>query len=104
MEKKVSYVKPCDTGEGKVIAEFTYGGSLHGECVFNPKILCEKISGHPSFSGVKCSLKLGMAGFAFDGKSIVANKNGRIVVRMAEDEKDALAAADYVVGVILGGD
>lgn len=103
MEKKVSYIKPCDTGEGKLIAEVIYGRESQRECVFNPKLLCEKISGHPSFSGVKCSLKLGMAGFTFEGKSVVANKSGRIVVRMAEDEKDALAAADYVVGVILGG-
>lgn len=102
MDGKVSYVRPCDAGEGKVIAEVVYSRASDGGSVFDPDSMCDRLSSHPAFSSVKCSVKLGMAGFTYEGKSVVVNRKGSITVRMADDEEDALAAADYVCKVILG--
>jgi hypothetical protein len=97
MKKHVSLISPCVTDERKVMVEVVYGGGS-GKQVFNPKTMCERLS---SFRNLKCSPRLGLACLDYKGLRVLVNKNGKLVVRKASTKKEALAAADYIAGLII---
>lgn len=89
------------TEEGKTSAETHLApaneetGDSAADFFDSPK-LCWALNNSQVFSQVKCSEKLGIAKVNLDGKTIVVSKAGRINVRRAENEEDALKATQLV--------
>jgi len=97
----ITYIRPCVTEAGKISAEAHLGhrdaerGSSTPE-FFDPAMLCWTLNGSQIFNNVKCSEKLGIAKVEMNGMTIVVSKGGRINVRKANDEDDALKATRLV--------
>jgi len=95
------YLRPCVTEAGKISAE-THLAPRGREPVdstsefFDSARLCWAVNGSQAFNRVKCSEKLGIAKLEINGKTIVVSKSGRINVRRADDEEDALRATRLV--------
>jgi len=97
----IVYLRPCVTEAGKISAE-THLAPRGREPVdstsafFDSARLCWALNGSQVFKRVKCSEKLGIAKVEINGKTIVVSKGGRINVRRADDEEDALRATRLV--------
>jgi len=95
------YLRPCVTEAGKISAE-THLAPRGREPVdstsefFDSARLCWAVNGSQVFNRVKCSEKLGIAKLEINGKTIVVSRSGRINVRRADDEEDALRATRLV--------
>ncbi len=100
MRRRVCVLSPCVTDARMVMAEVVYERGRGGD-VFPPKLLCERLAAARAFSSVKCSVKLGIACFGFGGVRVLVNKSGKIVVRKARSEAEAVSAADYVARLLL---
>jgi len=97
----IVYLRPCVTEAGKISAE-THLAPRGRRPVdstsefFDSARLCWALNGSQVFNRVKCSEKLGIAKLEINGKTIVVSKSGRINVRRADDEEDALRATRLV--------
>ena len=97
----ITYIRPCITEAGKISAEAYLGhrNAERGDSMpefFDPATLCWTLNGSQIFNDVKCSEKLGIAKVEMNGMTIVVSKGGRINVRKANDEGDALKATRLV--------
>jgi len=95
------YLRPCVTEAGKISAEthLTPRGRKPVDSTsefFDSARLCWAVGGSQVFNRVKCSEKLGIAKLEINGKTIVVSKSGRINIRRADDEEDALRATRLV--------
>ncbi len=97
----IIYLRPCITEAGKISAE-THLAPANKESAdstpafFDSAKLCWALNSSQTFNRVKCSEKLGIAKVDVNGKTIVISKGGRINVRRAEDEQDALRTTRLV--------
>ena len=97
----ITYLRPCVTETGKISAE-TYLAPSNEESAdlapafFDSARLCWALNSSEIFNRVKCSEKLGIAKADLNGKTIVISKSGRINVRRAENEEDALRTTRLV--------
>jgi len=97
----ITYLRPCVTEVGKISAE-THLAPGHEESAdstlafFDSARLCWALNSSQIFNRVKCSEKLGIAKVDVNGKTIVISKGGRINVRRAENEEDALRTTRLV--------
>lgn len=89
--------KPCLTDSQMVMAEIhlasrevNYGYVDPGFCEILPLY----------FKSVKCSQTLGIARIEFEEKEILVSQTGKIIIRHAENEKDALRMCDLLSRVI----
>lgn len=90
-----TYLRPCTTEAGKISAEthLSHSSEESGGSTlefFDSARLCWTLNNSKIFNRVKCSEKLGIAKMEINGKTIVISKGGRINVRKAENEEDAL--------------
>jgi len=97
----ITYIRPCVTEAGKISAETHLAPSSEESAdstleFFDSSKLCWALNSSQIFNRVKCSEKLGIAKTEINGKTIVISKGGRINVRRAEDEKDALRTTRLV--------
>ncbi len=91
----ITYLRPCITEAGKISAETHLAPSSEESAnstlaFYDSARLCWALNSSQIFDRVKCSEKLGIAKLDVNGKTIVVSKNGRINVRRAENEQDAL--------------
>jgi hypothetical protein len=90
----MTYIRPCVTEAGKVSAEtHLVPGVEDKESSYgflDSSKLCWLLNLSEVFSSIKCSQNLGIAKMEFAGKTIVVSKAGRINIRTAESEEDAL--------------
>jgi len=97
----IVYLRPCVTEAGKVSAETHLAPRGRGPVdstseFFDSARLCWALNGSQVFNRVKCSEKLGIAKVELNSKTVVVSKSGRINVRRADDEEDALRATRLV--------
>lgn len=97
----ITYLRPCMTEAGKISAETHLAprsekSADSTSAFFDSARLCWALNSSQIFNRAKCSEKLGIAKLDFNGKTIVISKGGRINVRRAEDEQDALRTTRLV--------
>ena len=84
--------KPCMTEDGKIIATARLG--KHIEISRSYELLRAK------FADAKCSEKLGIIKINYMGKTVMVFRNGKISIRKAEDENDAIETIKKVTEVL----
>jgi nitrogen fixation NifU-like protein len=87
--ESITRVYPCDTDPNKVIVEVDLANGCSGD-YFNAERMFELFKENPELEDVKCSTKLGLAKFRISKKEVNVFKNGKIIVREADDEADAI--------------
>jgi len=100
-ESGITYIHPCVSEKGKVMAEARLDRGPEGSVdlkygFFDPYMMCYIIKNCGFFKDVKCSSKLGIAKIEHEGKTIIINQNGKIDVRKAVSREDALETVRFV--------
>ena len=93
----IAYIRPCVTEVGKVMAEANLSFrkiSKYG--FFDPYVMCEILNYCQIFESIRCSPSLGFAKISYQGKTILLFQNGKINVRKAKDQEDALDTIHFV--------
>jgi len=85
----ISYINPCPSDAHAVTVEVSLASGEHAKHGYYDMVTLDRIlGGHvPS---LKVSPSLGMARIELEGRSIMAFGEGRILIRRALDEEDAL--------------
>lgn len=107
-ESGITYIHPCVSEAGRVMAEARLTKGPEGEVknlkygFFDPYMMCYTLKNCGFFTDVKCSTKLGVAKIEYDGKTIIINHKGKIDVRRARDKEDALTTIRFVGRTLWG--
>ena len=98
----MALITPCIVDAKKFQAEVQLQnmGSKYG--FLDSVLLCSFLESCEKFEEVKCSPKLGIARINYDKKEILLSPNGRVVIKLAKDEEDALQTADLISKVLWG--
>jgi len=94
-EAGITYVHPCISEAGKVMAEAKLASGPEGSVnlkfgFYDPIMLCWALEVSGLFNDFKCSTNLGVAKLNIDGKTVMVFKDGRVNVRAAKDKQDAI--------------
>lgn len=79
---QISLSRPCVEDPTRYIAE----------CNLGEKLIMERLCGilkESGLKGVKCSIKLGVARFEFEGRSVMLYQSGRVDIRRIQNIDEA---------------
>ena len=91
MEIRLS--RPCVEDPSRYIAECHLGKCL------DMKKLCE-ILGNTGAKELKCSIRLGVARFELDGRSVMLYKSGRVDIRRIQNTAEAQNVMEKVMSMV----
>nr|MDO8099510.1 hypothetical protein [Candidatus Njordarchaeota archaeon] len=97
-------VNPC-TEDGFVTLESklkTSTGTGSKEVYFDPAKMCEELKKIKEFSKIRCSKEIGYAIVEFGTKRIHVFKEGKIIIRHADNQQDAKRALRMIREVLSG--
>ncbi len=86
--KLTIYTKPCITEKDRIMANTTLDINLDFER------MCDMLK--TEFKDVVCSQKLGIVKINWKGKTILIFKSGKVSIRKAESEDDAIKTLETV--------
>ena len=93
-----AFLNPCITDGEKVMAELYLAAREVDYGYLDPQF-CEYVN---LYFTAKCSQSLGIARIEYENKEILLSQTGKVVVRQAESEEDALETVDLVHRVVSG--
>lgn len=99
MVKKSAVFEPCITDSDMVMAEI-YLAPQKVDYGFLDPGFCDVLPLY--FASVKCSKKLGIARVEHEGKEILLSYSGKLIVRQAKTEEDALKACNVLSRLVSG--
>lgn len=85
--------RPCIEDPARYIAECHLGKKLVMEK------LCELLRSK-DVKELKCSVKLGVARFDFEGRSVMLYKSGRVDIRRIQDTGEAQGVLERIVSLV----
>ena len=91
--------KPCITDAEKVMAEIHLAHREVDYGYLDPSF-CEVLPLY--FETAKCSQSLGIGRIEYNGKEVLISQNGKVVVRHADNERDALEVCSLLSRIISG--
>ena|GEM_PF-395391 len=100
LKKKITLISPCDTDPNKIIIEVDIGEGRKD--YFDGEKLSEILESNIGLRGVKCSLKLSLWKFEVDGKKVHVFKNGKLVIKEADSEEDAIETLSRIKELLSG--
>lgn len=94
-EKDVTYIHPCVTEAGKIMAKARLTPRLENADelkygFYDPIQLCTILNNADFLREARCSSKLGIAKVILNEKTVLIHKDGRITVRKAHDKEDVI--------------
>lgn len=95
--KHLAVFEPCITDADMVMAEM-YLAHREVDYGYLDPLFCDVLPLY--FEVVKCSRTLGIGRIEYGGKEILISHTGKLIVRHAESERDALEVADLLSRVI----
>ena len=103
-ENGIAIIHPCAEDSSKVTCESYLTGKPLTEKEFDLCKACRIIhdDATPGKDDYSCSLKLGFVKFKVAEKTVLLFKNGKIIVKRAENERDALETVDRVKEMVSG--
>jgi len=93
-----AFLQPCITDGEKVMAELYLAAREVDYGYLDPQF-CEYVN---LYFTAKCSQSLGIARIEYENKEILLSQTGKVVVRQAESEEEALETVDLVHQVVSG--
>ena len=90
-DRETIEVNPC-TEDGFITLESklkTSTGTDSREVYFDPAKMCEELKKMKEFSKIRCSKEIGYAIIEYGSKRIHVFKEGKIIIRHADDQQDA---------------
>jgi len=103
-EEETIEVNPC-TEDGYVTLESklkTSTGTESKRVRFDPAKMCEELKKIKEFSKIRCSKEIGYAIIEYGSKRIHVFKEGKIIIRHADNKQDAKKALQMIKEALAG--
>jgi ArsR family metal-binding transcriptional regulator len=103
-EEETVEVNPC-TEDGFVTLESrlkSSSGTESKEVHFDPAKMCQQLKKVKEFSKIRCSKEIGYAIIEYGDKRIHVFKEGKIVIRHADNEQDAMKTLQMIKKALSG--